>query len=152
MFTWNIFKTLMKPDATDKQLKVTLRITIVVIGAIGTALALTLKSTYTLWYFCSDLVYTMLFPSLVAALFFKRANKIGVYAGIIVAIFLRFMGGIPEFGFSPIFKYWIYSAEFDTVLFPFRTMAMIAGLITIVVVSNLTQKVMPARPLKKMEI
>jgi high affinity choline transporter 7 len=152
MFTWNIYRSFLKPEATDKQLKTTLRITIVIIGAIATALALTLKSTYTLWYFCSDLVYTMLFPSLVAALFFKRANKIGVYAGILVAIFLRFMGGIPEFGFSPIFKYWIYSAEYDTVLFPFRTMAMIIGLITIVVVSNLTQKAMPARPLKKIEV
>ena len=139
-------------NTTDRQLKTTLRITIVIVGAIATALALTLKSTYTLWYFCSDLVYTMLFPSLVAALFFKRANKIGVYAGILVAIFLRFMGGIPEFGFSPIFKYWIYSAEYDTVLFPFRTMAMIIGLIIIVVVSNLTQKAMPARPLKKIAV
>jgi len=152
MFTWNIYKPLFNPKADDRQLKITLRIAIVIIGTIATILALTLKSTYTLWYFCSDLVYTMLFPALTAALYFKKANKIGVYAGIIVAIFLRFMGGIPEFGFSPIFKYWIYDAGSDTVLFPFRTMAMLIGMITIVVVSNLTQKAMPARPLKKIEI
>jgi high affinity choline transporter 7 len=94
----------------------------------------------------------MLFPSLTAALFFKRANKWGIYAGIVIALFLRFMGGIPEFGFSPIFKYWIYDSASDVVLFPFRTMAMVVGIITIIVVSNLTQKVMPARPLKKIEI
>ncbi|MCK4803398.1 MAG: sodium:solute symporter, partial [Spirochaetes bacterium] len=152
MFTWNIYKPLFNPNATDRQLKVTLRIAIIIIGTIATLLALTLKSTYTLWYFCSDLVYTMLFPALTAALFFKKANKWGVYAGIIIALFLRFMGGIPEFGFSPIFKYWIYDAGSDTVLFPFRTMAMIAGMLTIVVVSNLTQKIQPAKPLKKIEI
>ena len=152
MFTWNIYKPLFSPNATDRQLKVTLRIAIIIIGTIATLLALTLKSTYTLWYFCSDLVYTMLFPALTAALFFKKANKWGVYAGIIIALFLRFMGGIPEFGFSPIFKYWIYDAGSDTVLFPFRTMAMIAGMLTIVVVSNLTQKIQPAKPLKKIEI
>ncbi len=152
MFTWNIYKPLFNPNATDRQLKVTLRIAIIIIGTIATLLALTLKSTYTLWYFCSDLVYTMLFPALTAALFFKKANKWGVYAGIIIALFLRFMGGIPEFGFSPIFKYWIYDAGSDTVLFPFRTMAMIAGMLTIVVVSNLTQKIQPAKPLKKIEL
>ncbi|MBA7703865.1 hypothetical protein ES703_112662 [subsurface metagenome] len=152
MFTWNIYKPLFNPDATDRQLKTTIRIAIVIIGTIATLLALTLKSTYTLWYFCSDLVYIMLFPSLTAALFFKKANKWGVYSAIIVALFLRFMGGIPEFGFSPIFKYWIYDAGSDVVLFPFRTMAMIAGFITLIVVSNLTQKIQPARPLKKIEI
>lgn len=152
MFTWNIYKPLFNPDATDRQLKTTIRIAIVIIGTIATLLALTLKSTYTLWYFCSDLVYIMLFPSLTAALFFKKANKWGVYSAIIVALFLRFMGGIPEFGFSPIFKYWIYDAGSDVVLFPFRTMAMVAGFITLIVVSNLTQKIQPARPLKKIEI
>jgi len=152
MFTWNIYRTLFNQNATDRQLKATVRISIVVIGTIATLLALQLKSTYTLWYFCSDLVYVMLFPALTAALYFKRANKLGVYAGIIIALFLRFMGGIPEFGFNPIFHYWIWDAESNVVLFPFRTMATVAGIITIIVVSNLTQKISPPRKLNKIEI
>jgi len=35
------------------------------------------------------IVYTMLFPALTAALYLKRANKWGIYAGIFVALFLR---------------------------------------------------------------
>lgn len=152
MFTWNIYKALFNPQATDRQLKLTLRVVIIIIGAGATLLALVLKSTYTLWYFCSDLVYTMLFPALTAALYFKRANKWGVYAGIFVALFLRFMGGIPEFGFAPLFTYWIYDEASGVVLFPFRTMAMVVGMITIVGVSNLTQKAMPAKMIHTIEV
>jgi high affinity choline transporter 7 len=93
----------------------------------------------------------MLFPSLTAALYFKKANKYGIYAGIILALILRFIGGIPEFGLQPIFHYWIWDPETNTVLFPFRTLAAAVGLITIYVVSHLTQQILPARPIRKVE-
>ena len=152
MFTWNIYKPLFNSKATERQIKATLRIAIVIVGTISSILALNIKSVYALWYFCSDIVYIMLFPALTAALFFKKANKYGVYSALGIALFLRFMGGIPEFGFKPIFHYWIWDVESDTVLFPFRTMSMLTGLIAIIVVSNLTQKILPARPLRKIEI
>ena len=41
--------------------------------------------------------------------------------------------------------------EEGVVLFPFRTLAMVAGLVTIVVVSRLTQRACPAEPLEKVE-
>jgi high affinity choline transporter 7 len=152
MFTWNVYRPLVNPNATDQQLKKTLRIAIAGIGLIALILAFKIKSVYTLWYFCSDLVYVMLFPSLTAALYFKKANKYGVYAGIVIALILRFIGGIPEFGLKPIFHYWIWDAESGTVLFPFRTLAAVVGIITIAVVSHLTQHILPARPIKKVEL
>jgi high affinity choline transporter 7 len=118
----------------------------------ATIIALQIKSVYTLWYFCSDLVYVMLFPSLTAALYFKKANKYGIYAGILIALVLRFIGGIPEFGLKPIFHYWIWDAESNTVLFPFRTLAAAVGIVTIYVVSNLTQQALPARPIEKVAV
>ena len=152
MYTWNVHKPLINPDVTDQQLKNTLRIAIAAIGIIATIMALQIKSVYTLWYFCSDLVYVMLFPSLTAALYFKKANKYGVYAGILIALVLRFIGGIPEFGLNPIFHYWIWDPETNTVLFPFRTLAAAVGLTTIYVVSHFTQQILPARPIRKIEL
>jgi high affinity choline transporter 7 len=37
-----------------------------------------------------------------------------------------------------------------TVLFPFRTTAMLAGLLTIVAVSRFTQRICPPRPLPQL--
>jgi high affinity choline transporter 7 len=62
------------------------------------------------------------------------------------------MGGIPEFGFAPLFTYWIYDEASGVVLFPFRTMAMVGGMITIVGVSNLTQKAMPAKMIHTIDV
>jgi hypothetical protein len=62
------------------------------------------------------------------------------------------IGGIPEFGLKPIFHYWMWDTESNTVLFPFRTLAAAVGKITIYVVSNLTQQVLPARPIEKVAV
>ncbi len=150
MFSWNIYGTLRKGKAADAELKRVLRTTIIVVGTAATLIALRVKSVYVLWYFNCDLIYITLFPALTAALFVKRANKYGVYAGVIVALVLRMAGGIPEFDMSPLFHYWIYDQANDVVLFPFRTFSMLMGLITIIVVSTLTRNMAPQTFLERL--
>lgn len=155
MFTWNVYKKYAPGEPSDAQLKKVLRTTIIVVGVAATIISLQVKSVYTLWYFNCDLVYVTLFPALTAALFVKSANRIGLYAGVAVALVLRMIGGIPEFGINPLFNYWIYWTDPDGLIysqFPFRTSAMVAGLVTIIVVSKLTRKQDPARELYVMEI
>ena len=96
---------------------------------------------------CSDLVYCILFPQLTTALFDRRANRYGSIAGLAVAFTLRVGGGEPAVGLPRLLPYPMIDPVSDAVLFPFRTTAMLAGLLTIVVVSRFTQRVCPPRPL-----
>jgi high affinity choline transporter 7 len=137
MFTWNIYRPLINPACTDKQIRLIIRLAILCIGAVATWLALTLQSVYDLWYLCADLVYVILFPQLVLALYFKKSNQYGSIAGIIVGVILRFGGGEPIFGIPPFIPYPM-NDPIEGVAFPFRTFAMLSGLITIVLVSYLT--------------
>ena len=94
---------------------------------------------YALWFLCSDFVYCILFPQLVTALFDRRANRIGSAAGLAVALFLRVGGGEPVLGIPTLLPYPMVD-DAGTVLFPFRTLAMVSGLVTILVVSRLTAR------------
>ncbi len=156
MFTWNVARPLRKREMTDAQLKRTLRSSIIVIGVAATLIALRVKSVYALWTLNCDLIYVTLFPALTAALFYKYTNRVGVLAGVFVALPLRLIGGAPELSINPLFSYWIYDVAADTgfitVQFPFRTTAMLAGLLTILAVSFLTKGFDPPRALKKMEL
>lgn len=149
MAAWNVYRPLVKPNITSEQLSKILRRMIWIIGITGTLLALQVKSVYALWFLCSDFVYAILFPQLVTALFDKKANKYGSVAGLAVSLFLRLGGGDPTLGIPTMLPYPMI--EEGVVLFPFRTLAMAAGLITIIVVSRLTQSICKPKKLYKPE-
>ena len=54
-----------------------------------------------LWFFTSDLIFVLLFPQLVFALFDRRANRIGSIAAFSLSLVLRLGGGEPLFGIAP---------------------------------------------------
>ena len=143
---WNVYKPLVKPDISSVGLKKILRRSIIIVGLLATYLSLKLESVYALWFLCSDFVYCLLFPALVTAMFDSKANRIGAIAGFAIAAILRIGGGDATLGLPILFPYPMI--EDGVVLFPFRTSAMICGLITIIVVSRITQHIVPASPLR----
>ncbi|MEM9657676.1 MAG: sodium:solute symporter family protein [Planctomycetota bacterium] len=144
MFAWNVYRPLLRPSASDRELRYVLRGAILVIGAAATCLALSVQSVYALWYLCADLVYVILFPQLVMVLFNPRANRTGAIAGAVVGCVLRLGGGEPLLGFPAFIPYpWQGPHGSD---FPFRTFAMLTGLATIWLVSRFSGK--RDRPLK----
>lgn len=150
MASWNVYRPLVKPDISSKNLAKVIQRCIWIVGIAATLLALKIKSVYQLWFLCSDFVYCLLFPALVCALFDKKANIWGAVAGFSVAFILRFGGGDPTLGLPVRINYpWTVGEE---VLFPFRTLAMVSGLLTIIVVSRLTQKMAPAKGLEGQEV
>ena len=104
-------------------------------------MALKVQSVQALWFFTSDLVFVLLFPQLVAALFDSKANLIGSMAAFSVSLILRVGGGEPLFGIPALIPYpeWL----------PFKTLAASAGLILLPAISRLTQDYLPARPLRE---
>ena len=145
MATWNVYRPLINPAITTEKLAKILKGCIWIVGVTATILALNINSIYDLWFLCSDFVYCLLFPPLVCALFDKKANTYGAIAGFIVAFILRFGGGDTTLGMPIRIDYPMI--EDGVVLFPFRTLAMVSGLLSILLISRLTQKWEPAKAL-----
>lgn len=146
MASWNVYRPLFRPKVSSAGLAKIIKRCIWIIGIASTLLALNITSVYALWFLCSDFVYVLLFPQLVTALFFKKANLAGSMAGFIVSFILRFGGGDATLGIPVLLNYPMI--QDGVVLFPFRTLAMVSGLLTIIVVSLLTQRWWPSKPLK----
>lgn len=85
---------------------------------------------------CSDLVYVILFPQLLMVVHFKRyCNTYGSLSAYIVAFLVRLSGGEPLMGLPALIHYPGYDTDEDRQLFPFRTMAMLLSLFTLIGVS-----------------
>jgi high affinity choline transporter 7 len=157
MSAWNIYRPLFEPDISYEKINFIIKVFVWANGIVATMIALQVQSIYTLWILCSDFVYCLLFPALVTALFDKKANFYGALTGFLVAFFLRFGGGEASLGLPTLLPYPIIDpvSEFSpegvriAVLFPFRTFAMVCGLISIILVSRLTGKISFPRELRQ---
>jgi solute carrier family 5 (high affinity choline transporter), member 7 len=139
MFAWNVWRRLLKPDMQVGALSIVMRAAIATLGVGAVWMALEVQSVQALWFFTSDLVFVLLFPQLVAALFDSKANVIGSMAAFTVSLILRLGGGEPLFGIPALIAYpeWL----------PFKTAAAAAGMILLPVVSRLTAALSRPRPL-----
>jgi solute carrier family 5 (high affinity choline transporter), member 7 len=135
MFSWNIMHRILRPSEDPKLVARTNKVSIVVLGIVATCIALTVKSIYLLWFLSADLVYVLLFPQLLIVLYYRRASRWGVLAGLAVGLLLRLGGGEAELGL-PAFLPYPSSPELG-IWFPFKTLAMLSGGITTLLVSLL---------------
>ena len=85
-----------------------------------------------LWFFTSDLVFVLLFPQLIFALFDPKANRTGSIVAFVVSFVLRVGGGEPLLGVPALMAY--------PATLPFRIVAASAGLILLPLVSRLTAR------------
>ncbi|MEO7133371.1 MAG: sodium:solute symporter family protein [Vicinamibacterales bacterium] len=138
MFAWNVWRRLLKPDISVGGLSFVIRAAIATLGVGAVWMALEVQSVQALWFFTSDLVFVLLFPQLVYALFDSKANLIGSMAAFTVSLILRLGGGEPLFGVAALIAYpdWM----------PFKTVAAGMGMILLPLVSRLTADVSPPRP------
>jgi high affinity choline transporter 7 len=143
-------------------LKRLLRVSIVALGAGAAVLALKVQSVQALWFFTSDLVYVLLFPQLLCALYDPKANLAGSVVAFSVSLVLRLGGGEPLLGLPPwipypeIFRGWLPGAPADwydgsAMIFPFKTLAAATGLVLLPLVSRATARWSPPRPLRPVE-
>jgi high affinity choline transporter 7 len=160
MLAWNGVYRLWRPGLTPRQLRRVIRAAIVALGAAATVMALEVQSVQALWFFTSDLIFVLLFPQLVFALFDRKTNRIGSIAGFALAFVLRLGGGEPLFGIPPLIPYpqllsallpgpagsW-YDAG-GAMLFPYKTLAALAGALTVPAVSRVTARWDGPRPLR----
>ncbi|XP_046391877.1 high-affinity choline transporter 1 isoform X2 [Ischnura elegans] len=140
MFARNVYKLIFRQRASEMEIIWVMRVSIIIVGILSTIMALTIPSIYGLWSMCSDLVYVILFPQLLMVVHFKHhCNTYGSLAAYIVAFFVRMSGGEPMLGLPALIHYPGWDGERQ--LFPFRTMAMLCSLVTLVGISALTRHV-----------
>ena len=144
MLSWNGLKRLLWTDMSVAHMRRAIRLSILLLGAAATVLALRVQSVQALWFFTSDLVFVLLFPQLLFALFDARANRVGSMVAFAVSLVLRVGGGEPLLGIPALLHY--------PETMPFRTVAAGAGLILLPLVSRLTAHLHAPEPLRNPEL
>ena len=108
------------------------------VGTIACLVGLTIKSIYKLFSLCSDLVFVILFPQLVGAVYFPFVNTYGSLCAFVLGLFFRIASGEPFIGLPALIKYPMYDYINDQQKFPFRILCMLISAVTLLVVSALT--------------
>mgnify|MGYP003336317084 CR=1 FL=1 len=142
MFAWNGLKRLVWPSLPVDWMVHIIRAAILLLAALATVMALRVRSVQALWFFTSDLVFVLLLPQLLAALFDRQANRTGSMAAFTVSAVLRFGAGEPLLALPAFLPY--HEG------FPFRTVATAAGLVLLPLVSRMTTRWDAPRPLRAM--
>jgi len=150
----------LAPQISTVNMRRTIRISILALGALAAVLALRAQSVQQLWFLTSDLVFVLLFPQLVYALFDPLANRTGSMVAFAASLVIRLGAGEPILGISALLPYaqifagvlpgstevWLDPTGRAT-LFPVRTLAAVVGLVLLPLVSRMTARWDPARPL-----
>ncbi|MEE2777768.1 MAG: sodium:solute symporter family protein [Acidobacteriota bacterium] len=134
MVAWNFVRPALGSRVGERALRRSIRVAVVVVGAVAALVALEVHSVYALWFLCSDLVYVVLFPQLVIVLWMPASHRGAVLGGVTAGLLLRFGAGEATFGLDP----WIaYPLGADA---PIRTVAMLANASVTLVLSAVLRR------------
>ncbi|XP_072240326.1 high affinity choline transporter 1-like isoform X2 [Leuresthes tenuis] len=141
LFSSNIYKNIIRKQASDNEMQWVIRISVVVVGLAGTALTFLDSSVLVFWLVGVDMSYTIMFPQLVCVLFFKVSNGYGASVGYILGFVMRVLSGEPLIGLPPAIRFPGCRPDKEgklTQFFPFRTTIMVTSLLSILLISWLT--------------
>ena len=142
LFTTNIYKAVLRPNAGDREMLWCIRIVIAVVGIIGIIFSIIGNSVYLLSVLSNELPYLVMFPHLMCILYIDFTNTYGAIAGVIVGGILRFGGGEPALsltGFIPYPGNYIDKDGKTVQGFPVKTFAMLSDFVVVIFVSWLTK-------------
>ncbi|XP_049428823.1 high-affinity choline transporter 1-like [Epinephelus fuscoguttatus] len=139
VFSSNIYKNILRKQASDNEIQWVIRVTVVVVGVVGTSMTFYTNSPLVPWILGADTAYTLIFPNLVSVLFFEVTNGYGAVVGYIVGLTVRVLLGENIIGLPVVLHLPGCTLE-DGVYIqkcPIRTISMLCTLVTILVFSSL---------------
>ena len=142
VMSMNIYRDIINPKARNKTQVTVTRITVLIIGVVGTYIALSYPKAIELAALCFDLLLSALAMTVFLGLYWKKTNSIGAMCGMIAGIVVRVGGGIIDGG----------SISLQALAYPEHWYYLTLGgplacLAVTVVVSLATQKICEPLPL-----
>ncbi|XP_061112219.1 high-affinity choline transporter 1-like [Conger conger] len=139
LFTNNLYKTLIRKQASDKELQWVIKISVTVGGIVGMILAF-FGNVLTFWMLATDVMFTLVLPQLVGVLFFPISNGYGVLGGCILGVMLRLLSGEPLLHLPPAIHFPGCKLIDDVYVqhFPYRSLSVIVSLSAIILISLVT--------------
>ncbi|XP_063439810.1 high-affinity choline transporter 1-like [Mytilus trossulus] len=138
MFTYNIYAQLFRTKASDSELLWIQRLAILFVGTLATVISIFVPIVYGLFILAADIVFVIVLPQLLCAVYFKWTNSYGAIVGYLVSVTLRIGAGEPTINFPAFIFYPDYDVETGQ-NFPFRTFAFVTSVLCIVMVSIITR-------------
>ncbi len=142
MISMNIYRDIINPESSPKQQVFVSRLLVMVLGVAATIIAISYPSAAEVTAFGFDLILSSLFSAMTLGLFWKKANAIGVSAGMLVGILFRIIGAVIDSG-----EFSLVAMAYPEHWYYFTLLSPLLSIITAVVVSLSTQKVCPPIPL-----
>ncbi|XP_029962365.1 high affinity choline transporter 1-like [Salarias fasciatus] len=105
VFTTNIYTSVLRPKASDRETLWVLRAMVVLVGLLGTTLTIMKNSIILFWFLGAEVAYAITFPQLVCVLFFKVSNGYGAAVCCLVGILLRLLSGDPALGLPAVLHF-----------------------------------------------
>ncbi|CAL8297995.1 unnamed protein product [Merluccius merluccius] len=105
IFSSNIYKNILRTQASDAEVQVVIRVSVVLVGLLGTCLTFQDSSVLLMWMLRSDLTYTLMLPQLICVLFFSISNGYGAVMGCFTGVLLRLLCGEPLLGIQPVIHF-----------------------------------------------
>ncbi|XP_074530381.1 high-affinity choline transporter 1-like [Halichoeres trimaculatus] len=139
IFTSNIYKGILRTEASDRELQWVIRISVVLVGLAGTSLTFLQNSIMLFWILGSDITYTIMFPQLVCILFLNVSNGYGSIMGLLLGVLLRVLSGEPSIGLPVVLPFPGCALEDDKYVqrAPVRTICMLFTIVTTLLFSYL---------------
>jgi len=146
MLARNVYKTVFRPKATEKEVLWALWVFIIINCTCATALAIHYKSIYALFVLCGDFMFVIVFPQLLLVLYYDKSNTYGSVFSFVIGLALRLACGEKSFELAPAISFGVITnqecvdagLEECTGPVPYRTIVMLISLAFHVAISTLT--------------